>query len=176
MSAPGKEAAISGRIRVRPLCLRVSDADQRDAIRAEGVGVRKPDKDEPAIREPLLWGFVVFWKREAIVIAPDVIVCRRLHHDFALFGARKLRFQDDANSSACCVYYAERGVYLRVRMRERWPRGVVGGQGRFVCVVPGHDAIIRVGWLERGGPRGCAQRSKVSMMIMRPPQQGQGGR
>jgi hypothetical protein len=55
----------------RPKCLRVSDAHQHDAIRAEGVGVRKPDKDEPAVRELLLWGFVYLRKHVAIVIAPD---------------------------------------------------------------------------------------------------------
>jgi len=39
--------------------------------------------------------------------------------------------------------------------------------------VPGHDGV-RVAAGARGGARGCIQRSKVSMMRMRPPQQGQG--
>jgi hypothetical protein len=40
--------------------------------------------------------------------------------------------------------------------------------------VPGHDEapVAAEAW---GGARGCVQRSKVSMMRMGPPQQGQGG-
>ena len=40
--------------------------------------------------------------------------------------------------------------------------------------MPGHDGVpVAAGvW---GGARGCIQRSKVLMMRMRPPQQGQGG-
>ncbi len=41
--------------------------------------------------------------------------------------------------------------------------------------VPGHAATVPVGLADRGGPRGGIHRSKVSMMRMRPPQQGQGG-
>jgi hypothetical protein len=41
--------------------------------------------------------------------------------------------------------------------------------------VPGHGVIIPVDAGEAGGPRGCIQRWKVSVMIMRPPQHGQGG-
>ena len=41
--------------------------------------------------------------------------------------------------------------------------------------MPGHDGIS-VAVRARGGARGCIQRSNVSMMRMRPPQQGQGGR
>ena len=40
---------------------------------------------------------------------------------------------------------------------------------------PGHGITIPVERAEVGGARGCIQRSNVSMMIMRPPQQGQGG-
>ena|SRR5271154_5415171 len=40
--------------------------------------------------------------------------------------------------------------------------------------VPGHDGAP-VASAARGGARGWVQRSKVSMMRMRPPQQGQGG-
>ena len=41
--------------------------------------------------------------------------------------------------------------------------------------VPGHAGalVVAEAW---GGARGCIQRSKVSMIRMRPPQQGQGGR
>jgi hypothetical protein len=42
--------------------------------------------------------------------------------------------------------------------------------------VPGHGVIIPVDAGAVGGPRGCIQRWKVSVMIMRPPQHGQGGR
>jgi hypothetical protein len=41
--------------------------------------------------------------------------------------------------------------------------------------VPGHDGAPVVAEA-KGGARGCIQRSKVSMMRIRPPQQGQGGR
>lgn len=41
--------------------------------------------------------------------------------------------------------------------------------------MPGHDGLLPVGAVVRGGARGCRHRPKVSMMIMRPPQQGQGG-
>ena len=41
--------------------------------------------------------------------------------------------------------------------------------------MPGHGVIIPVDAGEAGGARGCIQRWKVSMMIMRPPQHGQGG-
>ena len=41
--------------------------------------------------------------------------------------------------------------------------------------MPGHGGTLRVGAADRGGARGCLHRPKISMMIMRPPQQGQGG-
>ena len=42
--------------------------------------------------------------------------------------------------------------------------------------MPGHGARFRTRVVVGGGARGCCQRSKVSMTIMCPPQQGQGGR
>jgi len=39
--------------------------------------------------------------------------------------------------------------------------------------VPGHDGVLPVDAYARG--RGCLHRPKVSMMVMRQPQQGQGG-
>lgn len=42
--------------------------------------------------------------------------------------------------------------------------------------MPGHGAVSRFVVRTPGGPRGCLHRLKVSMMIMRPPQQGHGGR
>jgi hypothetical protein len=48
-----------------------------------------------------------------------------------------------------------------------------GGDVEEDQAVPGHDDVpVAAG--ARGGARGCIQRSKVSMMRMRPPQQGQG--
>lgn len=44
------------------------------------------------------------------------------------------------------------------------------------CAVPGHGSFSRLVAVAPGGPRGCLQRSNVSMTIMRPPQQGHGGR
>ena len=41
---------------------------------------------------------------------------------------------------------------------------------------PGHGSVFPVEAVFCGGARGCIQRPKVSMMIMRPPQHGQGGR
>src|ERR1700693_1763540 len=58
-------------------------------------------------------------------------------------------------------------------VRRRKPRCFDPKSG---LVVPGHDAIIRVRGGARGGARGCIRRSKISMMIMRPPQHGHGGR
>ena len=40
----------------------------------------------------------------------------------------------------------------------------------------GHDIAVPTPALRDGGPRGAPSRSKVSTMIMRPPQQGHGGR
>ncbi len=42
--------------------------------------------------------------------------------------------------------------------------------------MPGHDVVLPADRGGVGGARSWLQRSKVSMMIMRPPQQGQGGR
>lgn len=44
-----------------------------------------------------------------------------------------------------------------------------------IQAVPGHETILRIERGGFGGARGCIQRSNVSMMTMRPPQQGQGG-
>ena len=46
----------------------------------------------------------------------------------------------------------------------------------WALAVPGHGVIFPVGAGATGGPRGGIQRLNVSMMIMCPPQQGQGGR
>lgn len=42
-------------------------------------------------------------------------------------------------------------------------------------IMPGHDTSSRRGAAACGGARGWRQRAKVSMTIMRPPQQGHGG-
>lgn len=42
--------------------------------------------------------------------------------------------------------------------------------------MPGHGVVSWFGVVLSGGPRGCRQRSNVSITIMRPPQQGHGGR
>jgi hypothetical protein len=42
--------------------------------------------------------------------------------------------------------------------------------------MPGHGQLSRFVAVASGGPRGCLQRSNTSMTIMRPPQQGHGGR
>jgi len=42
--------------------------------------------------------------------------------------------------------------------------------------VPDHGGVIPVDAGGAGGARGCIQRWKISMMIMRPPQRGQGER
>jgi hypothetical protein len=42
--------------------------------------------------------------------------------------------------------------------------------------MPGHEAISRFVAGASGGPRGCLHRSNTSMTIIRPPQQGHGGR
>jgi len=54
---------------------------------------------------------------------------------------------------------------------QRWCYGVTSAQA-----VPGHERQLPVGVGAWGGARDCLHRSKVSMMNMRPPQQGQGGR
>jgi hypothetical protein len=56
------------------------------------------------------------------------------------------------------------------RRPQRWRGGV-----RWRQAVPGHDGFIPVGVCACGGARGWLQRPKISMMRMRPPQQGQGG-
>ena len=54
------------------------------------------------------------------------------------------------------------------------------GKGRRHCPVqrrvPAHDVSIRMTARDGGRYRGCIPRSKNSMRIMRPPQQGQGGK
>ena len=42
--------------------------------------------------------------------------------------------------------------------------------------MPGHDVTVRVGVTESGGARACLPCSKVSMIVIRPPQHGHGGR
>ena len=42
--------------------------------------------------------------------------------------------------------------------------------------MPGHDVTVPVDATVSGGARGCRPRSKVSMIVMRPPQHGQDGR
>lgn len=61
------------------------------------------------------------------------------------------------------------------RMGCRWPKPH-GNDTAWVRAVPGHGVIVPVDVGQTGGPRGCIQRWKVSVMIMRPPQHGQGGR
>lgn len=61
-------------------------------------------------------------------------------------------------------------AYKQGHRRKRMRSGVMQIQA-----VPGHEAILRVERGGFGGARGCIQRSNVSMMTMRPPQQGQGG-
>ena len=60
-------------------------------------------------------------------------------------------------------------------MEFRWLPQLCEG---LVCVraMPGHGVTFRVGAAAAGEPRGAIQRCNVSMMIMRPPQQGKGGR
>lgn len=54
-----------------------------------------------------------------------------------------------------------------------WPkRGCCGPS--VVQSVPGHEAVLPVGLGRCGGALGWLQRAKVSMMIMWPPQHGQG--
>ena len=51
-----------------------------------------------------------------------------------------------------------------------------GRDAREVWVVPDHDDTVRVGTAVFGGARACLPRSKVSMIVMRPPQHGHSGR
>ena len=50
-----------------------------------------------------------------------------------------------------------------------------GRDAREVWVVPDHNDTVRVGTAVFGGARACLPRSKVSMIVMRPPQHGHGG-
>ena len=51
-----------------------------------------------------------------------------------------------------------------------------GFGGRLRFIVLGHDAVVPVQRCDDGGARARAARGKISMMTMRPPQQGHGGR
>src|SRR3974390_1037582 len=51
-----------------------------------------------------------------------------------------------------------------------------GFGGRLRFIVLGHDAMVLVQRCDDGGARARAARWKISMMTMRPPQQGHGGR
>ena len=62
---------------------------------------------------------------------------------------------------------------LRAFVRRR---NLVCFDAELGLVMPGQDAVIRVCRGAFGGPRGCIRRSKISMMIIRPPQHGQGSR
>ena len=63
------------------------------------------------------------------------------------------------------------GGRARVRCRRRSACGC-----GLDYAIPAHGAVSRFVAVASGGPRGCLQRAKVSMMIMRPPQQRHGGR
>ena len=69
---------------------------------------------------------------------------------------------------------------LRPAEAKDWLCGLeaAGKQDGIVCssYVPVHDVSIRRIVMEGCGYRGCVPRSKNSMTIMRPPQQGQGGK
>ena len=57
---------------------------------------------------------------------------------------------------------------------DRRPQQGCDRQARYA--VPGHGELFPAEHVGRGGARGWVQRSNVSRMIMRPPQQGHGGR
>lgn len=60
--------------------------------------------------------------------------------------------------------------------RKRYRQPQQGCDLQVERAVPGHDAVHLLDRRGAGGARGWLQRSMVSMMIMRPPQQEQGGR
>ena len=61
-------------------------------------------------------------------------------------------------------------------------RMLVGRRRRAACgwrlahSMPDHEAVSRLVAVASGGPRGCFQRARTSMTIIRPPQQEHGGR
>lgn len=143
------------------------DGRQGEGFRVP-AGVRKPLMQEPAGHGPWLWGFR---------FAADV-------GDYATASGRR---QD-----GCAVEASlrRRAVLSALHPARRDPVGGVSHhrRARFRCrrrstcglkldhAMPGHGAFSRFVADACGGPRGCLQRSNVSMMIMRPPQQGHGGR
>ncbi len=120
-----------------------------------------------------LWGFDVL-----AVPGWTAVKCAALHR---MCIARAFPGDHGRNPRPLVGHFGDRGRDQRARRRGR-------GDGRAGCrlpkrhgddmaweqTVPGHDGVpVAVG--ARGGARGCIQRSKVSMMRMRPPQQGHGG-
>lgn len=132
------------------------------------AGVRKPLMQEPAGHSRWLWGF----------------------RSVADVGAGKIRAGKCGNRGrlvallrGCSVlstrYPApfDRGCgdrwHRRVRIRCRRSRACGYGVNRSM---PGHGLISRFVAFACGGPRGFLLGSNVSIMIMRPPQQGHGVR
>ena len=71
----------------------------------------------------------------------------------------------------------------RIRVRSRWdnsgtvPRTECSGEGMVQqSSSESHGVAVLMPGPEDGGPRGALPGAKTSTMIMRPPQQGQGGR
>jgi hypothetical protein len=127
--------------------------------------------DEPAGHELRLWVFMDFgdaadvtrwlWQWIEALSRPAMKVDNGV---FCLTQRREVgRYRHDQHrsDSAC----SSGGATVRRRKRCCF-------DAKSELVVPGHDAIIRVDW----GARGCVGRSKISMMIMRPPQHGHGSR
>ncbi len=133
----------------------------REEFRAP-AGVRKSPRKEPAGHRRWLWGF---------------------------------RFSADVGDGATGVgkFWGECGQTASLRLHAVLSGRLAAGRGsvgvddhhghawircRRLCAyglgldhaMPGHGAFSGFGVVLSGGPRGCLHRSKVSMMIMRPPQ------
>ena len=146
---------------------------RRDLSTGGGAGVRKPPRKEPAGGWQVvcrLWGFdraatstraglggVVKGGLACIIEnwSPPLRSTVRLSNDRRhRIGVRRRRGDSGASPGAVCS-----GGWMVQR----------GGEG-------GHDIAVPTPASGDGGPRGAPSRSKVSTMIMRPPQQGHSGR
>jgi hypothetical protein len=95
------------------------------------LGVRKSPKNEPAVHELWLWGFVILEKHAAVGMAPGVSMMAGLWLVFCADSMLDWLFRDGFSGAAWRVHCDKRGVWPCGRMRGHWPERSIGGLGVF---------------------------------------------
>jgi hypothetical protein len=132
------------------------------------ASVRKSPRNEPAVRLSGLWGFDDF----------GLVYVSRADSRLAHIAPKPLDFQPFAGCIALLIGADAAAFCLVGRMGTMsltWPKACRFGVSFFQSM-PGHGEDSRSGAALSGGPRDRWARAMISMMLMRPPQQGQGER